>query len=90
MRKFGQEIIRATAGKKIHGTGAIPGGINKNLSTTERDEFLKVKNILIELGFKEDKQYSYLLPIPFEKLSSMEDTIINICNRLDKAFTSQS
>ena len=26
MRKFGQEIIKATAGKKIHGTGAIPGG----------------------------------------------------------------
>lgn len=40
MRKFGQEIIRATAGKKIHGTGAIPGGINKNLSIEERDEFL--------------------------------------------------
>lgn len=41
MRKFGQEIIRATAGKKIHGTGAIPGGINKNLSIEERDFFLK-------------------------------------------------
>lgn len=41
MRKFGQEIIRATAGKKVHGTGAIPGGINKNLSKEERDEFLK-------------------------------------------------
>jgi len=40
MRKFGQEIIRATAGKKIHGTGAIPGGINKNLSIAERDELL--------------------------------------------------
>lgn len=40
MRKFGQEIIRATAGKKIHGTGAIPGGINKHLSIEERDEFL--------------------------------------------------
>lgn len=40
MRKYGQEIIRATAGKKIHGTGAIPGGINKNLSTEERDSFL--------------------------------------------------
>jgi len=40
MRKFGQEIIRATAGKKIHGTGAIPGGINKNLSPAERGEFL--------------------------------------------------
>ena len=41
MRKYGQEIIKATAGKKIHGTGAIPGGINKNLSVAERDEFLK-------------------------------------------------
>ena len=41
MRKFGQEIILATAGKKIHGTGAIPGGINKNLSPAERDSFLK-------------------------------------------------
>ncbi len=41
MRKFGQEIIKVTAGKKIHGTGAIPGGINKNLSIEERDTFLK-------------------------------------------------
>lgn len=40
MRKYGQEIIRATAGKKIHGTGAIPGGINKNLSDEEKDFFL--------------------------------------------------
>ena len=40
MRKYGQEIIRVTAGKKIHGTGAIPGGINKNLSIAERDELL--------------------------------------------------
>ncbi|HPS27703.1 MAG TPA: Ni/Fe hydrogenase subunit alpha [Bacteroidales bacterium] len=41
MRKFGQEIIEHTAGKKVHGTGAIPGGINKNLSIEERDIFLK-------------------------------------------------
>ncbi len=41
MRKFGQEVIAATAGKKIHGTGAIPGGINKHLSEEERDHFLK-------------------------------------------------
>ncbi len=40
MRKYGQEIIQMTAGKKIHGTGAIPGGINKNLSIAERDELL--------------------------------------------------
>ncbi|PLX33330.1 MAG: Ni/Fe hydrogenase subunit alpha [Ignavibacteria bacterium] len=41
MRKYGQEIIKATAGKKIHGTGAIPGGVNKNLTIEERDAFLK-------------------------------------------------
>lgn len=45
MRKFGQEIIRATAGKKIHGTGAIPGGINKNLTAEERDWFLDGREI---------------------------------------------
>jgi NAD-reducing hydrogenase large subunit len=41
MRKFGQEVIKVTAGKKIHGTGAIPGGINKNLTVAERDALLK-------------------------------------------------
>ncbi|HVP91830.1 MAG TPA: Ni/Fe hydrogenase subunit alpha, partial [Terriglobales bacterium] len=41
MRKFGQEVIKATAGKKIHGTGAVPGGVNKNLTPEERDRFLK-------------------------------------------------
>ncbi|MBT3174579.1 MAG: Ni/Fe hydrogenase subunit alpha [Lentimicrobiaceae bacterium] len=40
MRKYGQEVIYHTAGKKIHGTGAIPGGINKNLSIAERDLLL--------------------------------------------------
>ena len=41
MRKYGQEVIALTAGKKIHGTGAIPGGINKNLTIAERDSLLK-------------------------------------------------
>jgi NAD-reducing hydrogenase large subunit len=40
MRKYGQEVIRATAGKKIHGTGAIPGGINKHLSPEDKEYFL--------------------------------------------------
>jgi len=40
MRKFGQEVIKATAGKKIHGTGAVPGGVNKNLGIAERDALL--------------------------------------------------
>jgi NAD-reducing hydrogenase large subunit len=40
LRKYGQEVIRITSGKRIHGTGAIPGGMNKSVSIEERD-FLK-------------------------------------------------
>jgi len=38
LRKYGQEVIRITAGKRIHGTGAIPGGVNKSVSAAEREE----------------------------------------------------
>lgn len=40
LRKFGQEVIRLTAGKRVHGTGAVPGGMNKSLTPAERDELL--------------------------------------------------
>jgi NAD-reducing hydrogenase large subunit len=37
LRKFGQELIRATSGKRIHGTGSVPGGMNKHVSRADRD-----------------------------------------------------
>ncbi|MFZ2853744.1 MAG: Ni/Fe hydrogenase subunit alpha [Rhodocyclaceae bacterium] len=40
LRKFGQEVIRLTAGKRVHGTGAVPGGVNRSLSRDERDGLL--------------------------------------------------
>ncbi len=36
LRKFGQEVIRATAGKRVHGTGSVPGGVNKHVSIEDR------------------------------------------------------
>jgi NAD-reducing hydrogenase large subunit len=36
LRKFGQEVIRATAGKRVHGTGSVPGGVNKHVSMADR------------------------------------------------------
>jgi len=45
MRKFGQEMIKAIAGKKIHGISAVPGGVHKNLSAKERDYFLNGEEI---------------------------------------------
>lgn len=40
MRQFGQELIRALAGKKIHGIAAIPGGVHRSLLPEERDYFM--------------------------------------------------
>ena len=41
LRKYGQEVIRLTAGKRVHGTGAVPGGVNRALSIEERRDLLK-------------------------------------------------
>jgi NAD-reducing hydrogenase large subunit len=43
MRKFGQEVIRVTSGKRIHGTGAVPGGVNKSL-TVDEIRYLKAES----------------------------------------------
>jgi NAD-reducing hydrogenase large subunit len=40
LRKFGQEIIRMVSGKRVHGTSAIAGGVNKSLNKEERDYLL--------------------------------------------------
>jgi len=41
LRKYGQEVIRMVSGKRIHGTGAIAGGMNKSLTKAERDYLLE-------------------------------------------------
>ncbi|HET7540623.1 MAG TPA: Ni/Fe hydrogenase subunit alpha [Polyangiaceae bacterium] len=47
LRKYGQEVIRVTAGKRIHGTGSIPGGVNKPVTEAERDELLSPLNDIL-------------------------------------------
>ncbi len=48
LRKYGQEVIRMISGKRIHGTGAIAGGMNKSLSREERDYLLQDIDQMIE------------------------------------------
>jgi len=48
LRKWGQEAIRLTAGKRVHGTGAVPGGINKHLTAAERDQLLADADQMVE------------------------------------------
>ena len=52
LRKYGQEVIRITSGKRIHGTGAIPGGINKSL--TKREVAYLQKDITQIIGWAQD------------------------------------
>jgi NAD-reducing hydrogenase large subunit len=45
MRKFGQEIIKLVAGKRIHGISTTPGGVHKKISAKERIYFTDGKDI---------------------------------------------
>ncbi|MBF0281800.1 MAG: Ni/Fe hydrogenase subunit alpha [Zetaproteobacteria bacterium] len=40
IRKYGQQVIAAIAGKRIHGAATVPGGMNKPLTINERDALL--------------------------------------------------
>ncbi|MGR9116208.1 MAG: Ni/Fe hydrogenase subunit alpha, partial [Gammaproteobacteria bacterium] len=48
LRKYGQEVIRMVSGKRVHGTGAIAGGMNKALSKEERNYLLADIDQMIE------------------------------------------
>jgi NAD-reducing hydrogenase large subunit len=41
IRKFGQQVIAATGGRRIHPRLCIPGGVNQNLSVENRDALRK-------------------------------------------------
>lgn len=47
LRKFGQEIIRTLGGRRIHPNFAVPGGVNKALQVSERDEILKGVDVAV-------------------------------------------
>jgi NAD-reducing hydrogenase large subunit len=88
MRKYGQEIIKATAGKKIHGTGAVPGGINKNLSIEERDFLKKDIDQMLEWSVQALELYKKLYRDDVEhlsKLGSFDSNYVSLV-REDGAF----
>ncbi len=47
LRRFGQEVIQAVIGKRIHGTGPLPGGMNKHLSSADRAHLEKEIDLVI-------------------------------------------
>ncbi|MDY6997352.1 MAG: Ni/Fe hydrogenase subunit alpha [Actinomycetota bacterium] len=41
LRKWGQEVIEAVFGKRMHGISSVPGGVNKSLTRAEVQRFLE-------------------------------------------------
>jgi NAD-reducing hydrogenase large subunit len=61
LRKFGQEIIHILGGRRIHPIFAVPGGVNKALTRSERDQILAGLDDAIEtiqLGLKIFKEWA--------------------------------
>jgi NAD-reducing hydrogenase large subunit len=84
MRKWGQEIIKATAGKKIHGNGAIPGGINKNLSIEERDFLIRDVDTMLAWAVEGLELYKELYRKDRESLAafgSFESNFVSIVGK---------
>ncbi len=49
IRKWGQELIKAVFGKRMHGIMAVPGGVNTNLPIEQRDRFITGDEGIISL-----------------------------------------
>ncbi len=49
LRRWGQELIVAVLGKRMHGISSIPGGVNNNFSIEKRDRFLKGEEKLLSI-----------------------------------------
>ena len=45
LRKYGQEIIGTVGDRKVHPNFAVPGGVNKALSSKDRDKILSLIHI---------------------------------------------
>ncbi|HYQ70797.1 MAG TPA: Ni/Fe hydrogenase subunit alpha [Gammaproteobacteria bacterium] len=88
LRKYGQEVIRVTSGKRIHGTGAIPGGVNKSLSREECDYLLKDIEQIVAWG---EAAVALIKRIYFEQLdyhqafATIDSSMLSLV-RTDGAF----
>jgi len=88
LRKFGQEVIRVTCGKRIHGTGAIPGGVNNNVSQEQRNYLLTDIDNIINWG--QEAVYLakelFMTDLEHNKTFACIDTNMFALTRSDGAF----
>jgi NAD-reducing hydrogenase large subunit len=81
LRKFGQEVIRATSGKRVHGTGAVPGGVNKTVS--REDQALLRRDVGQMLAWAQDavaiaKQLHAQNPALYDSFGSIRSNLLSL------------
>src|SRR6516165_6021915 len=68
LRKWGQEVLVAVFGKRMHGISSIPGGVNKSLTAADVDRFLHGADGLLSVDrVIEDAQLGLELFYDFHK-----------------------
>jgi NAD-reducing hydrogenase large subunit len=81
IRKYGQEVIKATGGRKIHPTSAIPGGINHSLSIGDRDALRREVDQIIAwccAALQHHKSYVEANPTVHRDFASFESNFISL------------
>jgi NAD-reducing hydrogenase large subunit len=81
LRKFGQEVIRATSGKRVHGTGSVPGGVNKTVS--REDHGLLRRDVGQMLAWAQDavaiaKQLHAQNPALYDSFGSFRSNLLSL------------
>lgn len=84
LRKFGQEVIRATSGKRVHGTGSVPGGMNRHVSAA--DQAMLKADVAQMLVFAQDavgiaKQLHAQNPALYDHFASFPSSMMSLVRR---------
>ncbi len=70
LRKTGQRIIELFAGKRIHPSWVVPGGVNAPLTTEHRDEMLALLPESVDIVLRSLKIFKDLLPKYQEEIAA--------------------
>jgi len=84
IRKYGQEVIKATGDRKIHPTSALPGGISHNLSVADRDALRKDVDQIIEwcsAALQQHKDYVVANQALYRDFARMQSNFLSLVGR---------
>jgi len=74
LRQIGQQIIETLAGKRIHPTWGVPGGVSEPLSAEKRDTLLAIMPEALEIARRTFDYYKTLVPMFRDEIANFGTT----------------